>query len=294
MNATKTRVSVLLASLNGGTYLQQAVQSLIKQSEPPSELILVDDGSTDGSVAACEQLLVQLADVRVLRHPKPMGLAASLNEALALASGEYIARIDSDDVSLPPRFACQRRVLDANRRLHCVWTSAYFIDADGNRIGATRRIQAYRLPRCVAWRLRTRNIVLHPCVMARRESLLRAGGYRSGFGPAEDHDLWLRMIDQGMALALLPERLAEIRQHDSMTKRNPGAVAVWSEVALACSRIRRSGGDDKEALVNSMMVLSSLPASDLQSITRSVAKQLARWCVGGDLQGASDFLRRVE
>jgi glycosyltransferase involved in cell wall biosynthesis len=133
MHQTTPLVTVAMPVFNGGRHLRLAVQSIVKQTFADWELLLIDDGSTDGAV----QDLADIKDprIRVLRDGQNRGLAARLNEAIDLARGKYIARMDHDDVSYPERFALQLQAFEKNPSLDLVATQAITIDGKGHMTG---------------------------------------------------------------------------------------------------------------------------------------------------------------
>src|SRR5258707_849690 len=127
------RVSVVMSVYNGEKYLGEAVDSILAQTFTDFEFIIIDDGSEDRS----PELIEAYVDSRIsfLRNEKNVGLTRSLNKGLQVASGEYIARMDCDDVSLPDRFAKQVAFMDANSGVGACGTWALDIDGAGKVIG---------------------------------------------------------------------------------------------------------------------------------------------------------------
>lgn len=126
-------VTVALPVYNAGKYLRPAVSSIINQTFENWELLLIDDGSTDGAI----EELADVDDVRIkiFRDGHNRGLAVRLNEAINMAKGIYFARMDSDDVSYPERFARQLEKLHSDSTLDLVATRAITIDEDDNATG---------------------------------------------------------------------------------------------------------------------------------------------------------------
>src|SRR5207237_7493623 len=107
------RVSVLLPVWNGEAFLEQAMESILRQTLSSFELIVIDDGSTDRTAAIADEFASRDDRVRVLRRPHE-GLSATLNAGIAAARGEYVARMDADDISVPDRLQKQVAYLDAH------------------------------------------------------------------------------------------------------------------------------------------------------------------------------------
>jgi glycosyltransferase involved in cell wall biosynthesis len=126
-------VTVAMPIYNAGKHLRQAVMSIVRQTFTDWELLIIDDGSTDNAIEAIAD--IQDARVRILCDGKNKGLAARLNEAIDLARGRYLARMDQDDVSYPERFMWQVAELEASSQLDLVATRAITIDENDNATG---------------------------------------------------------------------------------------------------------------------------------------------------------------
>jgi len=200
---------VLLPVRNGGTFLKPALESILIQTLSSFELIVVDDGSTDASAVIAESLARVDDRVRVL-HRAADGLSAALNAGLQEARGEYVARMDSDDISLPDRLQKQVAYLDAHPACIAVGAWIDVVDTEGRYLGRKTFAETHEkicdaLMRCIS-------PIAHPTLVARREVLLAAGGYDGRCYPSEDLDLWFRLADRG-ELANLGERLLLYRRH---------------------------------------------------------------------------------
>src|SRR5882757_806020 len=120
------KISVIMPVLNGGEYVAQAISSILAQSFQNFELIVVDDGSKDASAA----IVSSFSDprIRLIRNPQRLGIPVSLNRGIATARGEYIARMDSDDISMPERLVIQHEFLELNPVVQLCGTWAKHID----------------------------------------------------------------------------------------------------------------------------------------------------------------------
>lgn len=187
------RVSVAIAVRNGEHTIDEALRSVLDQTFADFEVIAVDDGSTDRTADIVERVAARDSRVRFVRH-EHRGLAASLNQAIALSAGEYVARQDADDVSMPQRFEQQVRYLDAHPAVCAVGTAATVIDDAGRPLGPypTRRDVAG-----VREGIRTfRATPVHGSMMFRRRLVVELGGYRGAFEASQDSDLWLRLSER--------------------------------------------------------------------------------------------------
>lgn len=214
-------VTVLMAVHNAEPYLAEALDSLLAQTYRDFELLVVDDGSTDGSSARLDAYARSDRRIRLLRHERNQGLTASLNHGLAQARGRYIARQDADDRSAPRRLARQVAFLEAQPEVALVGSWYRQIDPEGLVLGAPS------LPcqtTVLRWALHFYCPFVHSAVMFRRTVVPDAVGPYDGRWPyAMDYELWTRIADQ-YPVANLPEPLVDWRYHPtSMTaRRAPG------------------------------------------------------------------------
>jgi glycosyltransferase involved in cell wall biosynthesis len=231
------KVSVLLPLFNAERYLAEAVESILAQSFRDFELLVHDDGSTDGSLRILRDF--SRSDPRVIVSSSPnQGITPTLNFLLRKAQAPYIARMDADDVAFPQRFERQVGYLDSHPDCVLVGGRIVLIDPEG------RKLKVFQLPtshaEIDAENLRGRMAIAHPVVMMRATAIKKVGGYREGFTHAEDIDLWLRLAEVGR-LANLDEVLLYYRQHFQsvgMTKRRDQIGAHISAVSDAF--VRRS------------------------------------------------------
>lgn len=203
-------VSVLLPTHNGGPFLRAAIDSILAQSFRDFELIVIDDGSTDGSGAIVESYRDER--VSLVRHQTNRGLAASLNEGLRCARAPLVARQDSDDLSGRERFANQLRMFADEPDLALVGTRAWLIDEHDRRLGVVDRCLE---PASIGWYGLLDNPFIHTSVMFRTGVVRDAlHGYDESRGHSEDFDLWSRLL-RGHRARNLSERLVSYRQRSS-------------------------------------------------------------------------------
>lgn len=210
-------VTVLMPVYNAERYLAGAVDSILGQSFTDFELLIINDGSTDGS----RRILAGYRDSRIrIVDTENQGVAASLRQGVELARGEYIARMDADDESRSDRLAVQKQMLDLHPEVVLVHSWVDCIDADGRRV---RKDAGSRHSGAVTkWLLLWQNVPFHPTVMM-RTAALRANGlnYRIETNRAEDFDLWNRLATAGEFLCV-PQPLVCYRVHaDSVTRGHP-------------------------------------------------------------------------
>lgn len=223
---------------NGQAFLREAVDSILAQTYSDFELIVVEDASTDRTA----DILNSYGDprLRVISLGKNVGLADALNLALDNAHGEFIARMDADDVAYPRRFESQLALFHAYPEVVVLGSCYDLIDKNSTRFDTCQvKLNNRELQSALLYE----NQFCHPSVMMRRESLVAVGGYRClGGRYAQDYDLWLRLAERG-DLMNSGQPLLMYRFHDgqvsvSKTTEQRYAAELYKELALQ----RRVGG----------------------------------------------------
>lgn len=203
-------VSVVMPVYNAQRYLRQAVESVLGQSFTDFELIAVDDGSKDDSLAILREYGAKDRRVKVVSRANT-GIVGALNDGLKAAEGELVARMDSDDLATPDRFEKQVAFLRQNPDHVLVGSQVMLMDAEGAALCAKLDTE-YTHEAIDAAHLAGRWPLVHPTIMVRREAILRAGAYREKYQWLEDLDLFLRMAEVGK-LASLKDVLVHYRLH---------------------------------------------------------------------------------
>ena len=198
------RVSVVMSVHNGEKYLRDAIESILGQTFTDFEFIVIDDSSSDGS----SEIVAAYTDqrIRFIRNEQNIGLTRSLNKGLELAGGAYIARMDSDDVSLPERLAKQVAFMDANLEVGACGTWALDIDEAGHTIGQRETLVGDQLDNFY-WR----TSLIHSSSIF-RFSQTHGPWYDPVMPVSQDYDLWLRIRAQ-LKLSNLSEHLLLYRVH---------------------------------------------------------------------------------
>jgi glycosyltransferase involved in cell wall biosynthesis len=216
------RISVLLPVRDAAAFLPSCLESLVGQSLADHEVVVVDDGSTDGSRALLEGF--RDARVRVLSSPG-RGLVAALNAGLEAVRSPLVARMDADDVAHADRLAIQAERLASDPSIQILGTR---VRLTGSTPGGSAGMRRY-----VAWSnalldhssisadLLVESPLVHPSVAAHTQALRALGGYRDGCGP-EDYDLWLRAHAAGFRFAKTAEVLLDWRDRPGrLTRTDP-------------------------------------------------------------------------
>jgi glycosyltransferase involved in cell wall biosynthesis len=246
----KPAVSVLMPVYNAQRYLAEAVESILAQTFTDFEFLIIDDGSTDRSGEILQGYARRDARIGLARRANT-GYCRALNEMLAQARGEFLARMDSDDVALPRRFESQVAYLRARPEVVAVGSRVLLIDDEGCPIREMcTEVEHEAIDRA---HLAVRGgLINHPAAMIRAEALRAVQGYRAEFEPGEDVDLWLRLAEIGK-LANLPEVLLHYRQHLASIGYARQLVQHRQWFRAACEACRRRGlpepDNDRLALV---------------------------------------------
>jgi len=203
-------VSIVLPVYNGALFLQEALDSILNQSYTNFELLIINDGSTDKS----EDIILSYSDPRIvyIKNERNLGLVDSLNNAIKLCRGEFIARMDADDISLPERLNLQRDFLQKNIHFAMVASVVQPIDSEGNLLGLWPTDANTTSDESIYNMLAKTNCIAHPSVMM-RAAVAKRLMYRHGANASEDYDLWLRMVAHGFKLGKLCQPLLFYRVH---------------------------------------------------------------------------------
>ncbi len=245
-------VTILMPVYNVERYVRAALDSVFRQTWQEFELLVVNDGSTDGTRA----ILAELRDPRVrvvnLAHG---GLAAALRAGVDLARGRYLARMDADDEALPHRLAAQKACLDRSPRVVLVHSLAQPIDAEGRPLPGV--LGEPRPSMVTKWLLLWRNPILHPTVMLRTSTLrAHALNYRLELFRADEFDLWNRLAPHG-DFEMIPEILHRYRLHpESMTHTNPVDLHLAAFTRVIRESFARLGVPLEPAAAEELAVIS--------------------------------------
>ncbi len=206
------KVSVIIPTYNHGRFIGEALESVLAQRYQDFEVIVVDDGSTDGTRA-----LVAAYAPRIRYHFQPhAGAASARNTGLRMSSAPYVAFLDSDDTWAPEKLALQVVYLDAHPQFGAVFTSYLVTDEEGKPLGVEPRRFPYTqspFENLLIWPYGSMHVAV-----VRRACLERVGGFDETLAIAEDWDLWLR-VSQQCGLANLDQPLATYRQSAGSTSR---------------------------------------------------------------------------
>ena len=250
-------VSVVMSVYNGADTLARTLQSILDQQGCDFEFIVVDDGSTDGSAAILDKWAGSDDRLRVI-HQQNTGLTRALILGCAESQGEFIARQDCGDISLPGRLEKQVAALRADSKISFVSAHTRYVDDDDESLYvssgtgiATRPMHIIDLDR--------RHGVLdgptsHPSVMLRKTSYIKAGGYRQEFHFGQDWDLWYRLAEVGL-FQMIPVIAYEARVGvGDISTSNKALQEKLAALSLASFRLRLSGKSDAPVLAQAHLL----------------------------------------
>lgn len=198
-------ISVIIPCYNGSRWLEVAMNSVLNQSHRGLEVIVFNDGSTDESADILKRLSSGDARIKVLTSSENVGIVRGLNVMLEVAQGQYIARMDVDDISLPFRFSKQMQYLEEKGLDLC---GSWFVEIGQ---GVARTIRWAHESEAVHAALLFQNPILHPTILAKRK-VYEEFSYQSSYELAEDYDLLCRAGSQ-YRLGNLPEVVFRYRRH---------------------------------------------------------------------------------
>ena len=234
------KVTVLMSVYNGEKYLNEAIDSILGQTFKDFEFSIINDGSTDRTAKVLKSY--QDPRIKIINNEKNIGLTKSLNKGLKMAKGNYIARQDADDISMPERLKKEVEFLEQNRNVGLVGTDYFMINEKGEAVHIVKCLNGSRE---LKTKLLEGNQFGHGSVILRRECIDKVGTYREEFKFAQDYDFYLR-IAEVYDVANISEPLYKWRI-------NIGSVSVKKKVlqdkyallAIELAKERRQLGKDK-------------------------------------------------
>ena len=242
-SAHSSKVTVLMSVYNGGKYVGQAIESILYQTFPDFEFIIINDGSTDGTVA----ILQSYHDprIKIITNGQNIGLTKSLNKGLQKAQGEYIARQDADDISLPKRLEKQVAFMEENTHVGLLGSSWSLIDKKGREIDV---FHSYEGKQAV-------HFMCHGTVLIRKTCLDDVGTYREIFEYAQDYDLFLRIAEK-FTIKNLKDVLYKLRiRDDSISVKKKAQQSLYASLVLELAEERRKTGRDRVYAMSEKEVL---------------------------------------
>jgi len=267
-------VSILLPAYNAAQYLSDTIDSVLSQTYTHFELLLLDDGSIDGTSA----VVSKYTDSRIKYMPNNgnKGLVYTLNRGLQEAKGKYIARLDADDICLPERLAKQVAWLEQRPQTTIVTTCVTLINEKNEPAGVwpidRKAISAADIKKYMAWE----NCIAHPTVMF-NAALIKGYYYSAHQKHIEDYDLWLHLLADGHVIEKIATPLLLYRIHSqSVTgsvhrKKNPFFTIFHGKRKFLTARLRKLHWGWFES-----QVLFTMCCNMVMGIGKEIKRQLKR------------------
>lgn len=228
------KVSIIMPNHNGERYIKDSIQSVLDQTFVDFELIIIDDFSSDNS----RQIIDSFSDKRIIKYysNKNRHVAYTVNIGFAMATGDYIARIDSDDQWASDKLEKQVAFMNANTEYGACFTRVHIIDDDGNQTDEKSIYDLFTLEEnkgqkeWLHYFFENGNCLCNPSVLMRKSALERIGKYYNiSYVPAQDFELWTRMLRK-FPIHILDEKLTYYRWTDSESKISGNDLS--SEIAF--------------------------------------------------------------
>ncbi|RYH72789.1 glycosyltransferase [Flavobacteriaceae bacterium 144Ye] len=284
------RITILMPVYNCEAFIAATLESLLQQTFSDFELLVIDDASTDATVSIIEGF--DDSRIHLIVKPENTGYTHSLNRGLTMAKGDYIARMDADDIALPERLAQQVTFMDAHPEVVACGTAYQIMDTSQVVTFPTTH-EAIRL------RLLEQTCFAHPTVML-RTSVLRAHGlqYVVAKEPAEDYDLWIALSRVGQ-LANLDTVLLYYRVHDAQVSNTRRARQLASKVdsrILILSDLLPTVKATYGVLLTKVFTGAFLSYAEVDRFRTLVALLLERNVAlcAFEADGLCDYLKRLE
>ncbi len=233
------KVSVLVPVFNGAKFLKECLESILGQDYPFLEILLADDGSTDGSISVLEDYAARDPRIRWWRNPQNLGLAENWNGLLQAARGEYVKFVFQDDKLVSAAALTQMaQRLEAHPEVALVGSASYIIDAKSRMLELRNYFKAgvhdglQLMVRCLE---QPGNLIGEPSVVMFRRTLARQGFDRQ-LQQSLDLDMWFQLLEQGQ-FAYVAEPLCAFRQHGAQqTQVNLTSGAAANDDVILFSR----------------------------------------------------------
>jgi glycosyltransferase involved in cell wall biosynthesis len=224
-------VSVVMSVFNGEKYLQDSIESILKQSYSNYEFIIIDDGSTDTSKEIIQRYSKQDKRIYAYYNETNTGLADCLNYGIKQSSGVYIVRQDADDISEVRRIEKQIRFLTQNPDIKVLGSLSTYIDINGSTIYHEKRkyTEKYDTQTLTNILLSQKAIFSHGTAVISKNAIERIGVYDSDYYYTQDCDLWLRFINEGYRIAIFNEHLYRFRIMPTKTNKKATGQKLYTQ-----------------------------------------------------------------
>jgi len=234
----KGLISVVMSAFNAEAYLRESIDSILNQTYKNFEFIIVDDCSADSTASILDAYSITDSRIRILKNNKNMGLPFSLNVAIRAAEGEFIARMDADDISLPDRFKKQIDFMNIHSAIKICGTACIEIDSEGKELFRKSMPESNQDIGKIIFK---RSPFIHPTVMIRSCFFEEVGFYNESFLKTQDLELWSRAYIAGVKMANLPDFLLLYRLDSNFWRKRTSFLAIRNEIRITKYMIRNTG-----------------------------------------------------
>ncbi|MAM92151.1 MAG: hypothetical protein CMI15_11865 [Opitutaceae bacterium] len=281
----KDEITIVMPAYNAEAYIAESVESIIQQNISDWTLLVLDDGSTDRTAEIVRDFSRRYSKIKLLQNGKQLGPSAQRNIGIEMATTEYLAFLDSDDMMSPNSLEDRREILNSDPFACAAYSLVRLVDPTGSPMGLNGTKGAI-----INFTDLVENKFITSCIFSRTQILKQLGGFDKAFKFGEDWDLWLRMTRLGYYIKSSPDSFVEYRQHGNSFSHKH----IYEDF---CDRMRVSerawGRDDRvpEALEDFSYGLGSA----CQTMTRSKKAFLA--CISaifdGNIKAAENLLELV-
>ncbi|BAB07433.1 glycosyltransferase [Halalkalibacterium halodurans] len=215
-------VTVLMSVYNDKNYLSESIESILNQTFENFEFLIINDASTDGSGELLEEYSKKDKRIRLIHNKNNRGLSYSLAEGVSLAKAPWIARMDADDVSFKDRLAVQMDHVKAHSELDILGSYVIDIDDKGNELEIRKVPTTHKEIANLIWTCP----FIHPTVLFKKDSIIKAGSYDRNLRRRQDYDLWFRCLEAKLKFENIDKPLLYYRSTDDYYKKNNFKVQV--------------------------------------------------------------------
>ena len=218
-------ISIVLCAFNEEYYIEQAIDSIMKQTYSNWELIVIDDGSTDNTSKIVTKYCYTNPKIKLI-HQENGGIALARNRGITAAKGDFIAFHDADDISSEDRLLAQITMFNNDNKLVMVGSDSDVIDVAGKKVA---EIRSMANDEDIRLGMLFHNQFVHGSVMAKRRSLEKVGGFKTNYGNFEDYELWLRLLNEGTVANITKHLYCWRLQPRGLSYRQHKENRYWSE-----------------------------------------------------------------
>jgi glycosyltransferase involved in cell wall biosynthesis len=229
-------VSAVIPVYNGEAYLRQTIESVINQTLPPDEILIIDDGSTDQTLSLAHQMAASNRLIRAFTLPVNCGVSAARNHGCQFAKSEWILFMDADDWAESRLLAGHAESLNGfenhwGGQAVLAYSAYRVMDESGELISGIYRSKAVEPGEILGYELVRNALLTTSGVLVRRDSFLQAGGFDQTIRYAEDYDLWLRLARLG-GFAYIDQPLVRVRRHSRNVSKDLGKMLEGEKTVL--------------------------------------------------------------